>query len=248
MSAYYSLAPFYDDLTQDVPYERFADFYELIFRRYGVQPRMLLDLACGTGTLTVLLARRGYEMIGADASEEMLSVAMDKAAGEDLAVLPLFLCQSMEDLDLYGTVNAAICSLDGINYVPAEALPEVFHKLHLFVEPGGVVIFDVNTPEKLRGLDGQVFLDETEDVYCVWRAEFDDGRGALIYGMDVFARLDDDTWERGAEEHIEYAHSPALLTQILTEQGFGEIAVFGELTDRPPKPGEQRIFVAARRV
>ncbi len=112
MSAYASLAPFYDDLTRDVPYGAFADFYELLFKEYGVKPRLLLDLACGTGTLTVELARRGYEVIGADASEDMLAMAMDKCAGETLPVMPIFLNQSMEELDLYGTVSAAVSSLE----------------------------------------------------------------------------------------------------------------------------------------
>jgi SAM-dependent methyltransferase len=248
MSAYISLAPYYDELTEDVPYSSFADFYEVIFKKYELRPQMILDLACGTGTLTYELARRGYEMIGVDLSEDMLSEAAKKAASESFRVAPMFLCQSMEELDLYGTVSAAVCSLDGIDYVPPESLSEVFHRLHLFVEPGGIIVFDVNTPEKLRSLDGEVFLDETEDVYCVWRAEFDEELGACVYGMDIFAHQGGDMWLRGEEEHIEYAHSAKLLCDKLTEQGFGDILIFGELEDRPPEPDEQRIFIAARRL
>lgn len=248
MSAYASLAPFYDDLTRDVPYGAFADFYERIFKEYGVKPRLLLDLACGTGTLTVELARRGYELIGADASEDMLAVAMAKCAGESLPVMPMFLNQTMEELDLYGTVSAAVSSLDGVNYLPPERLGQVFERLRLFVEPGGLFIFDVNSPEKLRSLDGQVFLDETEEVYCVWRARLSEDGDALDYGMDVFSLAGDGNWERDFEEHTEYIHPIERLTQELSAHGFGEIRVFGELRGGPPAEGEQRIFIAARRL
>ncbi len=248
MSAYASLAPFYDALTRDVPYGEFADFYELLFKKYGVEPRLLLDLACGTGTLTLELARRGYEMIGADASEDMLAMAVEKCGEAPLPVPPIFLRQSMEELDLYGTVSAAVSSLDGINYLPRSRLGQVFERLRLFVEPGGLFIFDVNSPEKLRGLDGQIFLDETEDAYCVWRAQLTEDGSALQYGMDVFSLTGDGTWERDFEEHTEYIHPVERLTAELTAHGFGEIGVFGELRDAPPEAGEQRIFVAARRL
>ncbi len=248
MSAYLSLAPWYDELTRDVPYGDFAAFYELLFRRYGIAPSLILDLACGTGTLTLELARRGYEMIGADSSGEMLAAAQEKTARAGLAVPPVFLQQSMEELDLYGTVGAAVCSLDGINYLPPESLGTVFERLRLFVEPGGLFIFDVNTPERLESLDGQMFCDETEDVFCVWRAELSPSREALRYGMDLFVRRPGGTYDRGFEEHVEYLHSAASLTRSLREHGFGEIQTFAELRDAPPRENEQRIFIAARRL
>lgn len=248
MSAYLSLAPWYDDLTRDVPYGAFADFYEAIFQKYGVTPSLILDLACGTGTLTLELARRGYELIGVDGSEDMLAVAQEKALEASVDVKPLFLCQTMEALDLYGTVSAAVCSLDGVNYLPPDSLGTVFERLRLFVEPGGLFIFDVNTPERLAALDGQLFCDETEEVFCVWRAEMTPDRAALRYGLDIFAHLEADAWERGGEEHIEYLHAVETLKRELAAHGFGDIGVFGELTLDAPKKGEQRVFLAARRV
>ena len=144
MSSYSSLAAWYDQLTGDVPYQSFADFYETEFARVGGEFRLLLDFCCGTGTLTAELTRRGYEMIGVDASVDMLMQAQDKCAS--LPTPPLFLHQRAEELDLYGTVDAAICSLDGMNYLAPELLPEVFRRLHLFVRPGGLVLFDVHLP------------------------------------------------------------------------------------------------------
>ena len=171
MSCYGPLAAWYDQLTGDVPYERFADLYEAAFARDGGEFHLLLDLCCGTGTLTAIMTRRGYELIAADSSVDMLMQARDKSA--DLEPAPLFLLQDAAELDLYGTVDAAFCSLDGINYLPPDALPEVFRRLHLFIRPGGLLIFDMRTPEWLEGLDGQVFVDETDDLLCLWRADYD---------------------------------------------------------------------------
>ncbi len=244
MNAYASLARYYDSLTTDVPYGAFVDFYETIFRQYAVKPNLLLDLACGTGTLTGKLCERGYDVIAVDASPEMLSEAQRKLAV--LEKMPLLLCQSMEELDLYGTVEAAICSLDGINYVDSETLDEVFHRVHLFTEPGGVFIFDINTPEKLRGLDGEVFVDENENVFCVWRAELTDNKNACFYGMDIFRKCKN-MWQRSKEEHIEYIHEPEMLRKKLEKNGFCDINIYGELKLSPPECGEQRVFIACRR-
>jgi SAM-dependent methyltransferase len=244
MNAYSSLARFYDSLTEDVPYEAFADFYREIFRLYGINVKTMLDLACGTGTLTHLLASRGYEMIGTDSSPEMLTAAMQKESAAQIP--PMFICQPMEALDLYGTVNAAVCALDGVNYLEPGLLREAFRRVELFLDPGGVFIFDINTPRKLRNLDGSVFLDETDDVFCVWRAEFSEAENACFYGMDVFAKSGE-LWTRDSEEHIEYAHEPQALVRTLEETGFTEIKLFGELELRMPTEDEARIFIAARK-
>lgn len=246
MSAYDSLAQFYDQLTQDVDYEKFAGFYEKIFEKSGLHVKTVLDLACGTGSLSCVMARRGYEMIAVDGSTDMLSAAMAKFSCLDSVIPPLVLNQQMDELDLYGTVDAEICMLDGINYLPSDALYETLRRLWLFLEPGGVLIFDVNTPYKLRGLDGQVFIDETEDVYCVWRTEFDDDENACYYGMDIFSNADD-LWERSFEEHIEFAYEPEYLIDRLKNVGFVDIQQYGDLKFDPPGEDENRIFFSARK-
>ena len=240
MSCYRFLAPWYDKLTGDVPYTRFADFYEAEFRRNGGEFKLLLDLCCGTGTLTDVLSRRGYEMIAVDSSVEMLMEAQSKSAG--LETPPLFLCQYAAALDLYGTVDAAVCSLDGMNYIPPEDLPEVFRRLWLFVRPGGLLIFDIRTPEFLRSLDGDVFVDEQEDVLCLWRADFEEALPAIIYGMDIFSRQGR-LWQRESEEHVEYAHEPAALQALLEQAGFHDVCL------RPdcPQGDMGRLFITAIR-
>ncbi|NBI68567.1 class I SAM-dependent methyltransferase [Pseudoflavonifractor sp. 60] len=246
MSSYHFLARCYDRLTYDVDYAAWADYIEKHFRKASLPGNTVLDLACGTGSLTRELALRGYEMIGVDQSPEMLSEAAEKNRGA-APIEPIFLCQSMDQLDLYGTIDACVCCLDSVNYVTdPRKLAKAFQRVHLFLMPGGLFLFDINSPEKLEGLDGQVFLDETEDTYCVWRAEF--SRHICSYFMDIF-QLDGETgqWERGEELHRERAYTVAELTAMLEEAGFREIRTFGELKLRPPRAGEQRIFFTARK-
>ena len=246
MSCYEALAGSYDALTEDVGYGKRLDFIEKLLCRSRIPVKLVLDLACGTGTMSWLLTQRGYEVIGVDGSEDMLAAAMSKG-GETSGVPPVFLHQSMPKLDLYGTVDAAVCCLDSLNYLTdPKDVQRTFRRLHLFVAPGGMLVFDVNTAAKLAALDGQVFLDETEDTYCVWRTEFDPKKRLCYYGMDLFQR-DGEVWERSFEEHIEYAYTAEELTGWLRETGFTKIHVFGDRKCRAPKEDELRVYLAARK-
>ena len=211
MISYGPLARFYDGLTGDVPYEAFAAYYRSLFASDGGEFHLLLDLCCGTGTLTVLLAKDGYEMIGADSSPDMLSVAREKA--EETGVNVLFLCQSAEELDLYGTVDAAVSSLDSFNYLEPESL-----------RPGGLLIFDIRSKEWLKQLDGSTFVDEDDDVLCLWRADYDEEEDLIVYGMDLFSRSGM-LWERQREEHVEYAYEEKEIVHLLTEAGFESVRI-----------------------
>lgn len=241
MSCYGDLAASYDSLTADVEYRKRAEFLQKLLGKSRIPVHTILDLACGTGTMTCLLAEAGYEMIGVDRSEDMLAEAAGKQISEG-KISPIYLQQSMEELDLYGTVEAAVCCLDSLNYLTdARALRRTLQRLHLFVAPGGVFLFDINSPCKLRGLDGQVFLDEGEDVYCVWRTEFDKRSRICIYGMDIFQR-EGDLWRRSQEEHYEKAWEVEELKGFLQEAGFGQIRTYGDCVLRAPKENEQRIY------
>ena len=241
MNAYMGLARFYDDLTGDVPYEAFAQYYEHKFRERGKTVRTLLDFACGTGTLTCMMARRGYELIAVDASSDMLMELMDKAYTMEDVEPPLVLCQDAVSLDLNDVVDACYSSLDGINYIHPEDLVELFRLLHLFVAPDGLLIFDVNSPERFQSLDGQVFVDETDDVLCLWRTDFDYEENALVYGMDLFTHTEDGLWEREIEEHVEYAHSIDWLVYELEKAGFVNV----EADFHGPQSDKGRVFIIA---
>ena len=240
MSCYNFLAPWYDSLTGDIPYDKFIEFYEAEFAADGGEFRLLLDLCCGTGTLTWMLAEKGYEMIAVDKSVEMLMEAQSKDS--DAEIRPLFLCQDAGELDLFGTVDAAVCSLDGMNYIEPESLPVLFHKLKLFIRPGGLLIFDIRTPEILRSLNGQVFVDEKEDVLCLWRADFDEDIPAIIYGMDIFSRRGK-LWQRESEEHIEYSYEPEYLEKLLEAEDFTDVKFRSDC----PQGDMGRLFIIAKR-
>ena len=247
MESYEFLAGCYDELTTDVRYSRWADYIEKHFARSALPIHTVLDLACGTGSLTLELARRGYEMIGVDQSEEMLAQAAEKCR-QASEIPPLFLHQSMDKLDLYGTIDACVCCLDSVNYVTSpQKLERAFQRVHTFLMPGGLFMFDVNTPDKLRALDGQVFLDESADAYCVWRADYSARRRVCTYGMDLFTLEPDGRWSRAEELHEEYAYEPDELEALLVRAGFSRIKQYGERKLRAPKAGEGRIFFAARK-
>lgn len=248
MSSYESLALYYDELTEDVNYPAWADFYQHFFQESpGLAVHTVLDLACGTGSLTRILARRGYEMIGVDQSVDMLMEAREKC--QDLGEnMPLLLNQSMDELDLYGTIDACVSCLDSVNYVTEpEALQEAFRRVQHFLAPGGLFIFDVRTPEFLESLDEQIFLDETEDVYCIWRAEYDPEERICTYGFDLFEKQRGGLWRRECEEHQEYAYTPEELTAYLRQAGFAQVELYGNCALRPPEDGEDRIVFVARK-
>ena len=244
MDSYTWLADSYDLLTADVDYARWADYLEWHFRRQPAPVRTVVELACGTGSLARILAGRGYDVTAVDLSPDMLSVAAQKCEG-----LPvLFLCQDMSRLALMGQVDAVVCCLDSVNYVtrPA-ALRRAFQRVWRYLAPGGLFLFDAKTPQALEEADGQVYLDETEQVYCVWRGEYSPKRRICGYGIDLFRRRPDGSWDRGGEYHQEYAYTPQELEDWLRQAGFAQVRQYGDLKKRAPRAGEMRIFFAARK-
>ncbi len=245
MNAYHELAASYDRLTSDVDYEATVEFYMQILARENLHPRTCVDLACGTGSVTEILARKGLEVTGVDMSEEMLTVAQQKVM--DMERMPRFVCQYLQNLRLPRGVDLAVCALDSLDYIlNPDDCKEAIRRVYKALNPGGVFIFDVNTPEKLQAMDDQVFLDEDDDVYCVWRGEFDEKTNICSYGMDLFQRRGD-VWYRSFEEHQEYAYSQGQLTGFLKDAGFTGIEVYADREFVAPRPGEQRIYFKARK-
>ena len=245
MDAYHALAASYDRLTNDVDYHATVEFYMQILDREGLRPRTVVDLACGTGSVTKILAEKGYDVTGVDMSEEMLTEAFQKV--QDMDHPPRFICQQLQQLRLPRGIDLAVCALDSLDYITEPAhCAEAIRRVYKVLNPGGIFIFDVNTPEKLRAMDDQVFLDEDEDVYCVWRGEFDEQTNICTYAMDLFQR-NGDVWERSFEEHREYAYSEAQLRDYLKAAGFTHIEVYADRKFEAPAEGEQRIYFKARK-
>lgn len=245
MDSYKALSASYDRLTRDVDYRAVVAFYFEIIRREKVAVRTAADLACGTGSVTALLAQGGLPVVGVDLSEDMLTQAQQKT--QSLTPRPVFLHQDLARLYLPRGVDLAVCALDSLDYIIApDDCAAAIRRVYKALNPGGIFIFDVNTPEKLQAMDGQVFLDEDENVYCVWRGEFDRKSNICSYGMDLFQRQGN-MWRRSFEEHREYAYTRPQLTRFLKAAGFTGIHVYGDRTFAAPREGEQRMFFSARK-
>ena len=248
MASYGEFAYYYDILTDNVDYKKRCDYIRDLLAENGIGEGILLDLACGTGTVSLILSQMGYDVIGVDASEDMLSVAQEKKmeTGEDV----IFLCQRMEELDLFGTINAAVSTLDSINHVTdADTVREIFRRVSLFMEDKGVFIFDVNTPYKHREILGNnTFVYDTDEVYCVWQNSTDESLLTEI-SLDIFEKDEDDedTYYRYSEEFSERAYDLEDIRKWLEEYRFEVTAVYEEMTRNNVSDKTQRaVFVAKK--
>ncbi len=243
--AYGPLARVYDLFTQDVDYDALYAYLHQIMKTVHADPASVLDLACGTGSITVRFAADGYQVIGADLSEDMLTIAMDKATA--MKQPPFFIHQPMQRLRLPYSVDLCVCLLDSLNYLTiAKDVMDTFDGVYRALNRGGYFLFDVRTPSLLRSLDGQVFLDENDDAYCVWRGSFDARENLLTYAMDIFTRQGK-LWRREQEQHEERAWDISWLHQSLAAAGFVDIRQFGNRSMAAPKAGEERIFWIAKK-
>lgn len=245
MASYEALAGAYDALTADVDYGRWADYVQWHFARAGRPVERVIDLACGTGSLTRELAARGYAVTGVDLSPDMLALAEEKC--REMTPTPRFVCQDMSRLELPAPADACVCCLDSVNYVlRPERLERAFRRVYEALAPGGLFLFDADTPEKLAAMDGQVFLDETEAVFCVWRGEYSARRRECSFWLDLFEKRGA-AWTRSGELHRERAYAMDELEEMLGRAGFARRRRYGELSRRAPRPGEQRVFFAAHK-
>lgn len=244
--SYTAVAALYDRLNGPEIYERFASRICRVLRQKGIGEGLVLELACGTGTLARALSLAGYEMICCDSSVEMLSVAREKC--QDLPVPPVFICQDMRQLDLYGTVRAAVCCLDSLNYLTdMESLRAAVEGVSLFLEPGGVFVFDVKSRDMFKQMAGQCSVYEDDDCYCAWQYGFDGRSGRGEHLVDIFFRQEDGSYVRHQELHEQRAYSRAQLERVLEEAGFALEGVYQDLSFRRATTEQGRLLFAARK-
>lgn len=244
---YSVFAQYYDELTRNVDYPVRADYFLRLLERLNHQPGITLDLACGTGSLTLELYRRGVDVYGIDSSVEMLSAAREKSA--DAGAELLFLCQKMQKIDLYGTVDTVICALDSINHLRSEAeVRETFQRVSFFMNQGGYFLFDVNTPYKHQQiLANHTFIYDMPAVYCVWQNSLNPSDSRITIDLDFFER-EGTLYRRSREHFTEQVYPLDLLTKLLKESGFGTVRTFDELTFDPPQENSQRVVFAAQKI
>ncbi len=238
---YNDFAEVYDKL-QDADYEQFVDYYERIFKKFNKSPKLVLDLACGTGNITIPMAKRGYDMIGLDLSCEMLNIARNKAADKNLDIL--FLNQDMCEMELYGTVDAIVCALDGLNYITdTEDMKEVFRLAENYLNPGGIMVFDLNTEYKLREILGEnTFVSEEDDIYYVWRSEFCEDTKVCEFELNFFCRQPDGSYERFDELQAERAYSEKEIRQFAKEAGLEVQGIYKPFEFMTNSDKDERIF------
>lgn len=245
MKGYRSFAGYYDILTQNIPYQTRGEYFNALFQRHGGKTGILLDLACGTGSLSEVMDGLGWDVIGVDGSSDMLMEAMAKKArsGKDI----LYLCQDMRDLDLYGTVDGCICALDSLNHVgQPKDVQRIFDRVALFLAPGGLFLFDVNTRYKHEQiLSGRTFVYDMDEVFCVWQNSACKN-GAVQISLDFFGLQEDGSYLRECDRFSERAYSDRQIRSFLRRAGLEYLASYGDDSFSPPSETTQRVIYVAR--
>ena len=258
---YGAIARVYDKLNAEIDYAAWADFVEKCFDRYLPQrPELVLDLACGTGSMTLELARRGYDMIGVDGSADMLACAADRATG-----IPglLFLQQDMRSFELYGTVGAVTCCLDSLNYLLSpEDLDRCFASVHNYLDPDGLFLFDMNTPHKFRTvyannayvLEDELVWDAGTDeeeraaIFCGWQNHFDPETNLCDFDLSLFEEMPDGSYRRSDEHQCERCYSMDEIRDALTRAGLELLGVWADWSFSPASETTERWYFAARAI
>ena len=248
MEAYTSFAEVYDQFMDNVPYREWADFLQEILQKEGISDGLVLDLGCGTGSMTEELAGRGYDMIGVDNSEDMLEIAMEKRqeSGHDI----LYLLQGMQEFELYGTVRAVVSVCDSVNYVTEkEELEQVFRLVNNYLDPGGIFVFDFNTEYKYREVLGdRTIAENREDSSFIWDNYYYEEEHMNEYELTLFIQETDqkELYHKYQETHFQRAYTLEEIGELLERSGLRFVAAYEDYTKDAPGKGSERICVVAR--
>lgn len=244
--AYTTFAQVYDEFMDNVPYEEWSQVLLTLLKKHGCAEGILLDLACGTGKMTEILAKQGYDMIGVDASEDMLNIAMEKQEAASPSIL--YLLQDMREFELYGTVAGVVCLCDSLNYLTEkEDLVQVFKLVNNYLDPGAPFIFDFNPVYKYKNLLGeQTFAENREDASFIWDNYYDPEEKINEYDLTLFIREEDGRFSRFEETHYQRAYTLKEVKDALKEAGMTFVEAFDGYTDAPPTRTSERILVVAR--
>ena len=245
---YTAMAPIYDEMNRELDYARWADFVEEQFARFAkAKPELVLDLAAGTGSMTIELAKRGYDMTAVDNSADMLSLAATRLA-EAGQYGVLLLEQDMTDFELYGTVDAVVCCLDSLNHLTDDGeVEKCFALVHNYLNPDGLFLFDVNTPHKFRHTYGvNDFILENEGAVCCWQNQFDPASGLCDFILTIFEKQSDGRYSRTDTVQTERCYSRSHLTRALKQAGFEMLGIYEDYNFTPATRRADRWYVVAR--
>ena len=247
MEAYSSFAAVYDTFMDNIPYEEWAEYLISLLKEYEVEDGLILDMGCGTGSMTELLAEAGYDMIGIDNSEEMLEIAMEKRSESGYDIL--YLLQDMREFELYGTVKAIVSICDSVNYITEEEdLEEVFRLVNNYLDPKGVFIFDFNTVYKYQEILGdQTIAEDREDCSFIWDNYYYEDERINEYELSLFIREEDsDLYRKYQETHLQKAYDLETIQRLICESGLEYITAYDAFTKNAPHDKSERIYVIAR--
>ena len=245
MEAYGEFARVYDLFMDNIDYEKWADYIQKHLEEQGIRDGLVLELGCGTGTMTGLLAQKGYDMIGVDNSEEMLAEAMEKKMESDQDIL--YLLQDMQEFELYGTVRAVVSVCDSLNYLTEkEDLLQVFRLVNNYLDPGGVFLFDMNTIHKYRDILGDTTIAENRDEGSfIWDNTFDEENSLNYYELAMFLPREDGLYEKCEELHCQKAYAESEIKDLIKEAGMELLAVYDAYTMNPATEESERLFFIA---
>lgn len=243
---YADFAQIYDEL-QDIDYNSFTEYYEKLFRHFNIRPKYILDIGCGSGSITIPLARCGYAVTGIDISGEMLALAAEKAENESLDIL--FLNQDMTELELIDPADAAVCALDGVNYLTNDGdLKRLFTGIARYLNPGGIFIFDLNSEYKMKHvLDENTFVYDEDDAFCVWSSSYDSDNKICSFFLDFFIKAESGLYKRSEEYQDERAYSSAEIKTAAEEAGLELAAVYDDRSFDNARPDSERIFYVLKK-
>lgn len=247
MEAYTSFAAVYDTFMDNIPYEEWGKYLKSLLYEYGVREGLVLELGCGTGNMTEILAQSGYDMIGVDNAEEMLEIAIEKRMKSRFDIL--YLQQDMREFELYGTVKAIVSVCDSVNYIlEEEELEEVFRLVNNYLDPGGVFIFDFNTVYKYREILGdQTIAENREECSFIWDNYYYEEERINEYELSLFIREgDSELYRKYQETHFQKAYDLETMKRLITQSGLEYITAYDAFTKEAPTRVSERIYVIAR--
>lgn len=246
MEAYSGFAEVYDLFMDNVPYEEWSIYLTGLLKEYGISEGLVLELGCGTGKMTRLLAESGYDMIGVDNSEEMLQIARDAADNSDNNIL--YLMQDMREFELFGTVKAVVSVCDSINYIVDEAdLLEVFRLVNNYLDPSGIFIFDMNTIYKYREILGETTICENrEEGSFIWDNYYDEDEHINQYDLTLFVKEEQELYRKYEETHFQRAYTLETVQELLETAGMEFVRAYDAFTHEKIKEDSERIYIIAR--